>query len=525
MPFACIHVPDFAVEAVVRSTPAADGGNSLRQQGVAVLEGAPPLTRVMAANEKARAAGIEIGMTRLQAESCAGVVLRMRSASEEESAHAALVDCACSFSPVVESSTPETVVLDIGGLEHLFGAPARLARELARRLSRLGMEGNVAVAENPDAAIHAARGFPGATVIPAGKEAERLGSLPVDVLAPAPELLEMLDRWGVRTLRALASLPPVPVAERLGQEGLRLQRLARGEGMRKLVPLLEPLHFCESMELEDAVELLDPLSFLLARLLEQLCERLRSRALAANELRLTLGLEVHQDRQLRGETGEDGPATVHERKLRLPVPMQDSKIFLKLLQLDLRAHPPAAPVRKIRLEAEPARPRQTQEGLFSRRLPQPEKLEVMLARLNSIVGVNAADPEARVGSPEVLDTHRPDAFRIVPFSPHTSPHSSHDEASTSRGRLAHTAMRIFRPPLPLRVELRAGRPSFLLLHGKRYEVAASAGPWRSSGEWWNAEPWSRDEWDVGVRMQHGLALYRIFCEVRSGRWFAEGEYD
>ncbi len=59
--FACIYIPDFPVEAIVRSEPL------LRERAVAVLEGKPPLVRVIALNEKARQLGMEAGMTKLQA--------------------------------------------------------------------------------------------------------------------------------------------------------------------------------------------------------------------------------------------------------------------------------------------------------------------------------------------------------------------------------------------------------------------------------------------------------------------------
>src|SRR5436189_124136 len=117
------------------------------------------------------------------------------------------------------------------------------------------------VAMNPDAAIHAARGFRGITLIPASEEAERLGSLPVGALAPPPEILETLDRWGVRTFRALAALPTLQLSERLGQEGVRLQKLARGRSNRSLVLCGVPLNFEEVMELEYPVALLEPLAF------------------------------------------------------------------------------------------------------------------------------------------------------------------------------------------------------------------------------------------------------------------------
>lgn len=75
---------------------------------------------------------------------------------------------------------------------------------------------------------------------------------------------EILDSWGIRKCRDLALLLPVPLVERLGQSGLHLQRLARGEVSRTLVPVDPPLRFEESLECEDAVEDLGPAEHLRA---------------------------------------------------------------------------------------------------------------------------------------------------------------------------------------------------------------------------------------------------------------------
>src|SRR5439155_6792549 len=125
-----------------------------------------------------------------------------------------------------------------------------------------GLPGSSAIAANPDAAVHAARGLPGVTVIPRGEEAARLAGLPVELLGPSPEIQETLDCWGIRTFRDLAGLPEIGVAERLGAEGVRLQKLARGQGSRPLRPAGEELVFEEAVELEYPVTELEPLSFL-----------------------------------------------------------------------------------------------------------------------------------------------------------------------------------------------------------------------------------------------------------------------
>ena len=487
----------------------------------------------------------------------AAIYVPGRSPQQDAAAHAALLDCAQAFSPRVEDTAADTIVLDIAGLERLFGPPAKLAQDLARRASELGLEANVAVAANPDAAILAARGFAGITVIPPGKQAELLGSLAVGVLQVAPEILAALDRWGVHNLRALAALPEVAMVERLGQEGLRLQKLARGAVERPLVPAEPPLEFEETMELEYPVALLEPLAFILGRLLEQLCARLEARALATNELRLVLGLAladcgeevssssflVSRENLASDEKRETGNEKRH--CLRLPLPMLDARLFLKLLQLELRAHPPGAPVVKVALAVEPVEPRSGQGGLFLPATPAPDRLELTLARLARIVG------EQKIGAAEILDTHRPDAFQMRRFAPFVAPPSrrlcvwasrpharGRDALATAGQRPALLALRRFRPPLAAAVEVRAGEPVRIAAGEIRGEVTSVSGPWRSSGDWWKGEEktprihtddhgsnWSRDEWDIAMSSTQGIAFYRIYRQLDSGQWFMEGSYD
>jgi len=588
--FACLYIPDFPVQAVVRSEV------GLREQTVAVLDGKPPLLTVFAANPKARLAGIVPGMTRLEAEALSGLKLRRRSPQQEAAAHAALLDCAQSFSPRVEETALDTVVADLSGLERLFGVPPEMARELTRRATEMGLEANVAVAANLETAVLAARGFLGVTVIAAGQEAERLGMLPLDVLAhspcktaPAPalfhaaapsaachpakrdlgfsdfstprlsgtdvepqqDILETLHRWGIRNLRALAALPEVAVRERLGEAGGRWLKLARGQGARPLMPAQPPLRFEEAMELEYPVAELEPLAFILARLLEQLCARLAARALATNELRLQLaGGRRQEAARLRRDFPASCtlPAASCGRVLRLPVPMLDEKVFLKLLQLDLKAHPPAGPVTGVWLSAEPAKPRPAQNGLYQAGALAPERLQLTLARLAGVVG------EARAGSPELEDTHRPDGFRMKSFSPGTLPNcrtaelpncqifpsviprkrdlgfefqfrSSAVQQFCNMGSSATQALRIFRPALPATVEERDRQPVRIAFSGVRGELVALAGPWLTSGHWWRDHAWARQEWDVALRHQGTVAVYRLYRDLEGGGWFVQGSYD
>src|ERR1019366_3372051 len=141
-----------------------------------------------------------------------------------------LTALAFEFSPSVEATAPDTVTFDVSGLDRIFGLPQDIAGTIARRAREIGVKANLALAGNPDAAICAARGFSGVSLIPHGDEGKFLAALPLALLSPAPQLLETLERWGIRRFHEMAALPPLGIAERLRPGGLGLRRLARGRG-------------------------------------------------------------------------------------------------------------------------------------------------------------------------------------------------------------------------------------------------------------------------------------------------------
>jgi protein ImuB len=550
MGFACVYIPNFFVQAVVRGQP------SLGESALALISGAPPLWSVVAANPAAFEAGIQLGMTKAQVAQFGNVQIYMRSEAQEKAAHAALLDVAWSVSPRVEDTALDTVVLDLEGLASLFGPDEKIARELAWRVAAIGLVARVAVAANMEVAIHAARGFPGITIIPAGEERCRLGALPVGVLTTETETLEILECWGVATLQALAALPVLQLSERLGQEGVRLSELARGIRQRALVLAQASIIFAEEMELDDAVEELEPLSFLLGRLLDQLCARLEARALAVRAVRVRFELQpsFEKDFQTLKEDLRTKPEVKqYEKVLTLPVPMRNAKALLKLLRLQLQGDPPAAPIQKIYMTADAAAPRVAQNGLFVPSGPDPEKLEVTIARLGKLVG------EGNLGCAELLDSHRPESFRMARFvvaSDQNKRRGKHEAnvKGNSEARAAMTGLRVMRPAQAVRVELQEGQPVKIYLRGMRGEVVAASGPWSSSGDWWQEDAWQQDEWDLEIEFsssspvgaQHRCApsrqnphpldaqqfsscpqrgLYRIYYDALRQGWFVRGEYD
>lgn len=522
--FGCIHLPDFPVQASLRAEASLsidEIKSSFKGARIAVIDGPDSLLKVIACNECARKSGIRREMTRLQAEACPGIELRRRVAEHETLAHRVLIDCGYDFASRVESTCPGTVILDLTGAERLLGPASRIAQQLAERTAEAGFEANIGIATNPDAALCCARGNEGITIIVAGEEAWRLGGLPVETLGLEPDVLATLESWGIRDFKSLAALPQVPLSQRLGQYGLHLQRLGRGEVQRELVPAEPPERFQESMELEEAVDLLEPLGFILNSLLEQLMTRLKARSLATDEVHIDLELEVHADRQLNEDSLPEMGEPVHQSRLKLPVPTQEGKALLKLLQLDLAGRPPWAPVNKVTIEVLPARVRTTQTNLFQPTGPEPAKLEITLARLRAVVGETDEEGCGLVGFPVLIDSHRPDSFAVLQtYAP------VENKQRLKPPDAPRLAMRMFRPTVSARVEMRGNTPSQIAFHGTKAKVIHASGPWRSGGEWWSmGSAWQREEWDVELSMHGGKSVYRIFREVQSGEWFVQGMYD
>jgi protein ImuB len=576
MAFACIYIAGFLVQAVARSEPSLRGD----RVALALLSGKAPLWNVVAANAAAVRAGVQLGMTKAQVAEFCGVEVRHRAEAQEKATHAALLDVAWSISPRVEDTAADTIVVDLDGLFSLLGGDEEIARVLMERVMSVGVAPNIAIASNIEAAILAARGFSGISILPLGEEAARLGVLPVRVLSSDAEILETLDRWGIQTLRGLAELPVLQLSERVGQRGVLLHELARGSRVRALVLAQSSLTFEEEMELDEAVEELEPLSFLLGRLLDQVCARLESRALAVQTIRVLFELEPSFEKDVQSLNDESRKKTAPReftKVLTLPVAMRDAKVLLKLLRLSLQSDAPKSPIQKIRMTAEAASPRTAQSGLFVPRGPDPEKLELTVARLGKLVG------ESNVGVAELIDTHRAENFRVARWTcgaiareadgrgrkgsrkkkaaAGVCAKDSHALAE-SVAKLSPAGFRMLRPPLVANVEVdgeSSRRPSRVSFSGMRGDVIAASGPWRSSGEWWQEDGWDHDEWDLTIDFgkkaepreqkleriglvamnvnvhrrtkipepspwpRHGV--YRIFYDLPRKSWFVRGFYD
>jgi protein ImuB len=481
--YACLYAKEFPAQAVLRLRPA------LREQPVVIVEGEPPLQTVGSFNGKARHLGIVRGMTRVELDTFSSLIVLPRSHAEEVSTHAVLLECAGAFSPRVEDRSEGSAFLcliDIAGTEKLLGPPEVLAQKLLRRVQVLGVSASVAISRNFYTALSYVRGSSSriAFVAP-GNEGPALAPLPLKVLDISSEHADTFRLWGIRTLGAMAALPEKELISRIGQEGRRLRQLARGELPHHFVPYEAKFELEERMELDTTVEELERLLFVVNVMLEQLIFRATARVLALASVTITLSLEGN---------------VVHTRMVRPALPTNDRPLWLKLLQLDLEAHPPQAAIVAVTLTAEPGSTSKVQLGLFSPQLPEPMRLDVTLARIRALVG------DECVGSPVLRDTNQPDGFRIEPFKV-PSVHSSSSPAVSSSA-----AMRQLRPPERASITLRGRQPASFVFRDCRYQVEHAYGPWLAEGDWWNRQSWALEQWDLIGRSSDGAML--CCCLVR-----------
>jgi protein ImuB len=551
--YACIYAREFPAQALLRLRP------DLRPHPCVVLEGDPPLQSVCARNTPARRLGLEPGMTRVEVDTFPGIVILRRSHSQEASARAALLDCAALFSPAAEdlsSPTAFIAVLDITGTTRLHGPPDTLAQSLHHRVRAAGISASVAIAQNFHAAICLARGLRTVRhphVVPPGKEAAALAPLPISVLdlepALTPDHAETFAAWGIHTLADLAALPETALIARMGQLGRSLRQFALGTHPHHFTPIETAPSYTEILEFDAPVEQLESLLFVVSTMLDQLILRVSSRALAIATVTVTLYVEP------RGE---------HVRTVRPALPINDKHLWLKLIHLDVDAHPPGAPVLALTLTAEPGRTSKIQMGLFSPQLPDATRLDVALARVRAVVG------EDRLGTPMLTDTHRTDAFQLQPFSvTDTSPKSrvrstgveKHRNDLSSRpapgqrqrveggvgnptndlsfrpeprsgvvekpaSALATGAQRQIRPPEQLFVTTSNHQPVSFYFRQRKYTITRAYGPWLSAGDWWNPTLWGTQEWDIVAQSPEGALLCCcITRDLMQNTWHMVALYD
>lgn len=558
MRLACVFVPQLALQAALRRCP------ELRGTAVALIEtrvdrvgsrraqiGGPhrgggwgpsrgphvePRSRVVTVSAEARRAGVRPGLTAAQAAAvCPGLTLFPLADADSAAAEAALADLGFAFAPRIDRE-PGRVFFEIGDLGQLYPSEVAVTQAIQARALRVGLGVRVAIAARKGIARVATRAAERA-VVPTGGEAAFLAPLPLRVLGESQFPYQTFDRWGLRTVGALAKSPAADVGLRLGADGARLHQLARGDDDEPFLPALPTDAVEEGIDLDDAIVELEPLAFVLRGLFDRMLARLACRGLACAGITLRFQLETR---------------SFDVREVNLAAPTREGAPLLQLARLDLTRRPPDAPIVAVLVVARPARARTAQLDLLRPAGPAPDRLAATIARLGALCGPD------NVGVPRVEDTWREESVGVAAFAladpadafRPTTPAPITTVPATDGGARTLTIRR-YRPPEEIEVILGPDGPSALRGKETTARILIAAGPYRLSGEWWrsgdhgpsdvtrvndttdtndanrmsdakNTSGFSRDYWDVHAS---DGALYRLHHDRHHDRWYLDGYYD
>ena len=496
--YACLYVRELPAQALLRLRPEERGNACV------VMDGESPFEAICSLNTKARLLGMSRGMTRTEVESFPQAKVLSRSLKTESAVKAMLLECAATYSPRVEDNSEVNCFLcaiDITGTANLFGPPEVLAQRMLQHVQSLGLSARFTVSSNFHAAACLAKsnGSRRIQIVQSEDKATALASLPVAVLNLTDEQAEIFSLWGIHSLGMLAALPAKGLVARLGQDGHHLQQLARGELTHLFRPVEQPLRLEDRHELDFPLESLDSLMFGIAIMLDQMIVRAKARLVALAEVTVTLELD---DRE------------THIRRVRPAQPCNEKQFWIRLLHLDLQAHPPHAAVLAVSLLAEPGSTSKVQLGLFSPPLPEPSRLDVTLAQLTSLLG------DDNVGCPFLQDSHAAESFRMEPFNvlsgTETVPVTQPTRAAVRQLRPAESAVVTFGSTQPANFSFRE----------RQFDVQHAYGPWMAGGDWWNRTLWGAEEWDLIARSPDGMQM--CCCMVRDllrGEWQVTALYD
>src|SRR5947199_498582 len=271
----------------------------------------------------------------------------------------------------------------------------------------------------------------------------------------------MLHEWGSHTIGQVSALDKQQLGARLGPEAMRMWERANGQSSRVIKLIRPPESFEESFEFENEIETAEPLLFMLRRFLEQLAIRFSGIYLVAKELTLRM---TFTDKH------------IYERIFKLPQPTNNVDLLFRMLHTHLENFKSEYPIVAVALSAQPIKPAREQFGLFETTLRNPHQLSETLARLTALLGAD------RVGTPVLEETHRPDAFRIEPFTWYGLP--AH---LIGRVPMPRPALRRFRPPAA--TSMFVSKQRHLQSETIRGQVGDQSGTYLVSGNWWHDKWW------------------------------------
>ena len=459
---------------------------------IAILRETAQRSVIYQVNSFAAKYGIKEGHTVSQAiAKCADLLVRPRKPLAEKSARQTLFSCLYHVTPLIEETTEETYSLQLSGIRK--DEQKTTITALLKRLKDQGFHPQIGVASAPNWAGYAAKCAQPLLWIEDHRKFFQ--EVSIHTAIEDEKMRSILKNWGIHTLGAFAALPQQAIGKRLGRIGLDLwQSLQHPE--QRLLQIKKPAKNYEaSMELEYDVTTVEPLLFIVNRLIKQLCLQLDNHFLQAKVLILELAMDDKSQ---------------YRRIFKLPEPTTHEDKLRQLLETHFENLETTAPVRAITLKVIPTDATSQQNQLFQHTVRDAWKFASSLHQLIGLVG------SENVGTPKLKENHLPDSFTMEPL---TQVLEQGNDKTGSRSEQPTLRLQRFRPPIAAHVDLANGYPSLLQSNEIEGSIQSFRGPWHQSGTWWDQRHWKRLEWDIELENH---SLYRIV--YTDGRWFIDGAY-
>ncbi|MQY44030.1 DNA polymerase Y family protein [Epibacterium sp. SM1969] len=441
--------------------------------------------RIYCLNTTAEARGLYAGMSFSDARAfCPNLISATASPAQDQQFLMRLRRWATRWCPWVGLDGRDGLILDITGCAHLFGGEDAMRSSMRQRFAASGLSASIGAGETRGAAWARAH---------YGEDAQLTG-LPVAALRLEAETVTGLHRMGLRTIGQLAHAPRGPLARRFGAAlTMRLDQIL-GNQPEPIMPLADPPHYGLRMTLPNPIGLEEDVLGITARLIDQLCLKLKQQQMGARVLSLTL-YRVDQGAQ--------------DVELRLARPLRDPHRLLSLFQRGISDVDAGFGIDQIRLHAAQVEKLPT-EQIVHHHPRNPGRLEDLITRIGTRIGLD------NIQRFLPADSHIPERSFITAPAAYSEPQSGW---STLRPRPA-----LLFPPEPIAAT--SNRPP-LNFRWRRMDLTTgrATGPERIAPEWWLDDPnWRsglRDYWLLETRQ--GRRLW-VFYTPQNPGWFVQGEF-
>jgi len=485
----CVHVPSYRVEVAVREWAGVCNAS-------AILADKLERGHAIDATPSARRQGVRIGMTLVQAQAAApDATILVHDTDRCTQVWEDVLDALDQASPLIDTDTQGTAYLNMHGNA---GMPQDWIAQVRAALGEIELPFRLGAASNKFTARAAAIIADG-TVCEPGEEGRLVAPLGIGLLEIEPDLIARLEMLGITTLGELAALPHGPFVRRFGSRAARWHHHAQGLDPTPFLPRAHQLQIQACLYGEGSVQSEEQVYFALRILVGRVHEDLARLGKRAALLHL----------QIECENGD-----LRDVPIRIAQPTADPGMLFDLGRANVEGLRFDSPITGLRLQAAQLESGGIPATLFSGSDPDPQTVELALARLESALGNTPARARLTAGN-RLESKFAYDRFVGVPASPPAQARPALP-APGATAALAPPQLRLVKVH-EIDVVMVHDLPAFV--GSPPQAVLQFAGPWRTDETWFERRI-ARDEYDV--LLEDGT-LHRIFLQRRN--WYVRGTYD